>query len=131
MPLRASSAGRHVTPMRRRISNQRMYWWMRCEGAFAPGRACGSTFSTCQRRSGRHRSRSIQMKTCRATGLALRIPTGRAEDLRKLVRSRDLELIVAARARWFVRAPALKDRGMPKAAALHVVVLDLTHALDA
>ena len=55
---------------------------------------------------------------------------GRAEDLLELVRRRDLELIVAAVARRLVRPPALEDRRVAEAVALHVVVLDLAHALD-
>ena len=59
------------------------------------------------------------------------VRTGRrAEDLLELVRGRDLELIVAAVGRRLVRAPALKDRGVAEAIALHVVVLHLAHALD-
>ena len=41
------------------------------------------------------------------------MPAGRAENLFELVRSRDLELIVAAVRRPLVRPPALKDRGVP------------------
>ena len=54
----------------------------------------------------------------------------RAKDLLELVRSGNLELIVAA-IRWqLVRAPALKDRRMPKTIALQVIVFDLADSLD-
>src|SRR6266851_6912947 len=59
------------------------------------------------------------------------VSTGRAEHLRELVRSRDLELIVSAVVRALIRAPALEHRRVPESIALHVVVFDLAHALDA
>src|SRR5687767_9613822 len=51
------------------------------------------------------------------------------KDPLELVRRRDLELVVAAVARRFVRAPAHELRGMPEPIALHMVVRDLHHAL--
>ncbi len=54
----------------------------------------------------------------------------RAEDLRELVRRRDLELIVAAVVRLPVGPPAQEHRRVPEAIALQVVVLHLAHALD-
>ena len=54
----------------------------------------------------------------------------RAKDLLELVRSGNLELVVAA-IRWqLVRAPALKDRRMPKTIALQVIVFDFADPLD-
>src|SRR5213593_4534312 len=64
-------------------------------------------------------------------GAVSRARTRRAEDLLELVRGRDLELIVPAVERSLVGAPAQKDRSVAKPRSLHVVVLDLTHALDA
>ena len=55
----------------------------------------------------------------------------RAEDLLELVRSRDLELVVAAIGRALVRAPPLEHRRMPESIALHVVVLHFADTLDA
>src|SRR5262249_26079398 len=82
--------------------------------------------STCAR----IRSRSIPM-TSPMTGRewATRLPG--AEDLLELVRRRDLELTVSALARRLVGAPALEHRRVAEAWTLHVVVLDLAHALDA
>ena len=58
------------------------------------------------------------------------IPAGGTEDLRELVRSRNLELIVSTIARRLVRTPAQKDRRVSETRPLHVVVLDLADALD-
>src|SRR5687768_17292331 len=52
------------------------------------------------------------------------------EDLVEVVGGRDLELIVATVGRLFVRAPAQERRHVTKAAALQMIVLHLTHALD-
>src|SRR5687768_11975906 len=79
----------------------------------------------------RRRSRWTPTKIWRMTGKASAIPVRRAEDLRKLVRSRNLELVVAAVRRRFVGAPALKHRCVAKPIALHVVVFHFAHALDA
>src|SRR5262245_23180273 len=54
----------------------------------------------------------------------------RAEDLRGLVRGRDLEPLVGAALRLPVGPPALEDGSVPEARALHVVVSHLAHALD-
>src|SRR6187397_3104505 len=54
-----------------------------------------------------------------------------AEDLLELVRSRDLELVVAAILRRLVGPPPLEDRGVPETIALHGVVLPFAHAFDA
>src|SRR5688500_11289352 len=59
-----------------------------------------------------------------------RVAARRPENLPTLVRQSDLELIVAAVARRLVRTPALEDRGVPEAIALHVIVFDLAHPLD-
>src|SRR5687768_9277539 len=79
------------------------------------------------------RKRWIQ--TMRPNGIGSHCPDPllprRAEDLLELVRSRDLELIVAAVRRPFVVAPALKDRGVTESRPLHVVVLHLAHPFDA
>src|SRR5262245_5092293 len=56
-------------------------------------------------------------------------PTYCAEDLLELVRRRDLELIVPTIGRSLVGSPALEDRRVPEAAALHVVVLHLADTL--
>src|SRR5690242_14834462 len=55
----------------------------------------------------------------------------RAEDLLELVRSRDLELIVAAVFRLLVDPPPLERCRVAEAVALHVVVFHLADALDA
>src|SRR5690606_26503878 len=60
---------------------------------------------------------------------ALTLPC--AEHLLQLVRRRDLELVVAALGRLLVGTPPQKYSSVPEALALHVVVLDLAHALDA
>ena len=107
-------------------------WWTRCAAASTPGRASASTCSTCRRApaaAGTARSRRGPGWTTGANVSGS--PARGAEDLLELVRSRDLELIVAAVARLLVGAPALEHRGMPEAVALHVVVLHLAHALDA
>src|SRR5262245_60066213 len=57
-------------------------------------------------------------------------PCDGAEDFRQFVRRRDLELIVAAVGRLPVRPPPQKDRRMPEAAALEMVVLHLADTLD-
>ncbi len=80
-------------------------------------------------RCDRIRKRSIPT-TPRTIGAVSALPTQRAEDLLELVSRRDLELIVPARCRRLVRPPSLKDRRVAEAVPLHVVVLDLTHALD-
>ena len=54
-----------------------------------------------------------------------------AEDPLQLVGRRDLELVVAAVPRRLVGAPAQEGRGVAEAVALHVVVRDLAHALEA
>src|SRR4249920_1555553 len=64
------------------------------------------------------------------TGRASTRRSGSAEDLLELVRSRDLELLVGAVGRRLVGPPSHKDRRVPEARALHVVVLHLAHALD-
>src|SRR3954452_418867 len=56
-------------------------------------------------------------------------PSSTAENLGKVVVDRLLELFVAARLRVPVRPPTLELGGVPEAAALHVVVADLQHAL--
>src|SRR5262249_27655179 len=53
-----------------------------------------------------------------------------AEHLLELVRSRDLQLVVAALARRLVGPPAQENRGVPKPVALQVVVLDFADPLD-
>src|SRR6185312_207116 len=53
------------------------------------------------------------------------------EDLLERERRRDLELIVAAVLRPFVRTPAQEDRRVAEAIALQVVVLHLAYAFDA
>src|SRR3954467_5594301 len=77
-------------------------------------------------------SRSGSIPTMgRVTLLRLPRRMSRRENLLELVSSRDLELIVAAIARWLVRAPAQKDSGMTEAIALQVIVLYFADALDA
>src|SRR5207237_1215384 len=51
--------------------------------------------------------------------------------LLELVSSSNLQLVIAAVGWPLVRAPSLKDGGMSKAIALHVIVFDLADALDA
>src|ERR1700709_880167 len=84
----------------------------------------------CRRNCVRRRNLPIPTRTWDRNGAASAIPAGRAEHLLELVRSRDLELIVAAVARPLVEPPALKDRGVSKAIALHVVVFHFADALD-
>src|SRR6188768_401729 len=55
----------------------------------------------------------------------------RAEHLLELVRSRDFELVVAAVLGPFVGTPSEERRCVTEAIALHVIVFDLAHALDA
>src|SRR5207244_1631897 len=57
-------------------------------------------------------------------------PRPRREDLVELVGARDLELIVTAVGGPLVRPPAQERRGVSKAIALQVVVLDLAHPFD-
>src|SRR5688572_22878142 len=52
-----------------------------------------------------------------------------SENLGELLRWNDLELSVCAIVRLLVRAPSAKLRGVPEAAALHVVVCDFNHQL--
>src|SRR4051812_44345541 len=125
----ASSAGKPGIPTPAPTSNRRTSWSTRCAAGSARGRAFASTCSTCRSRRDRHRNRSIQTTTW-TTGAASPTPQRGAEDLLELVRSRNLELIVAAGARRLVQAPALKDRGVTEPVSLHVVVLHLTHAFD-
>src|SRR5204862_3848585 len=54
-----------------------------------------------------------------------------AEHLLQFERRGDLELIVAAVDRPLVGTPPHEDRRVPEARALHVVVLDFAHPLDA
>src|SRR2546426_2049927 len=54
----------------------------------------------------------------------------RGKHLLELVGRRHFELVVAAIGGLLVRAPPEKDSRVAKPAALHVVVLDLTHSLD-
>src|SRR5678815_3803666 len=90
----------------------------------------------CRRICGRRKKYSIPTKN-RAAGRLRKSPRGRrrvvlerAEDLLELVRSRDLELIVAAVLRLLVGAPSFEHRGVAKAIALHVVVLHLAYTFD-
>src|SRR5262249_15273347 len=92
--------------------------------------ASASTFSTFPRISGPQPNPSIPTMP-QTSGAASTVIASGPEDLRELVRSRDLELIVAALAGRFVRAPPLKRRGVPEAAALHMIVLDFADPLDA
>src|SRR4030095_4733256 len=55
----------------------------------------------------------------------------RAKYLFQLERCRDLELIVSAVRGLLIGTPAQEDGCVPEASSLHVVVLDLAHALDA
>ena len=73
-------------------------------------------------------ARSRRRRRTTGAGVDRRRPG--AEDLRELVRRRDLELIVAAVRRLLVEPPALEDRGVAEPRALHVVVLHLADALD-
>src|SRR6187455_2064803 len=84
----------------------------------------------CPRPSGRRRNRSIRTRTWPTTGRALTRRSGSPEDLRELVRRRDLELIVAAVARRLVEPPAREGGGVAEAITLHVVVLHLAHPLE-
>ena len=59
MPWPASSAGGHGIRRQRPISNRPTCSSMRCAAAFTPGRGSASICSTCRRRSGPHRRRSI------------------------------------------------------------------------
>src|SRR5262245_56522270 len=102
---------------------------MRCAVAFGRGRASASIFSTCRSSFGLTRKRSIRTISS-MIGDVLARPAGGAKDLRKLVRSRDLELIVAAIDWLFVRPPPHEHRGVPKSRPLHMVVLHLADALD-
>jgi hypothetical protein len=85
----------------------------------------------------------VDQRAVRQPGIGNRDPLGshiertvlqrerRPEDLRKLVRRRDLELIVAAVGWPLVVTPALEHRRVSEAIPLHVVVLDLADPLDA
>src|SRR6185369_6266083 len=53
------------------------------------------------------------------------------ENLLELIGAGGLELVVAARRRRPVRAPAQKSGRVPEAVALQVIVFHLAHALDA
>src|SRR3954469_18069776 len=66
----------------------------------------------------------------RASATRLGRPTI-GKNLLQLVSGRDFELVVAAIAGRLVGAPAQEDRRVAEAVALHVVVLNLAHALDA
>src|SRR5471032_1001232 len=68
--------------------------------------------------------------TRRTSGAASAIAASRAEDLLELVRRGDLELVVTAVLGPLVETPALENRRVTEARTLHVVVLDLAHALD-
>src|SRR5215211_1684041 len=103
---------------------RRTCWSIRCVGVRARGPAFASICSMCRRQSGPRRSRAIPTMRLRLSGRV------RPENLLELVRGRDLELIVAAVGRRLVGTPPLKDRGVAKAVALHVVVLHFAHALD-
>src|SRR5438270_351980 len=83
-----------------------------------------------QRSCAQGRSRSIPTRTWRTSGAASAIRADRAEDLRELVQSRDLELRVVAVDRRLVHAPSDENRGMAKPRPLHVVVLHFADALD-
>src|SRR5580765_2444644 len=128
----ASNGGRRATPRRRRYCSRRTCSWTQCAAASRPGHARASTSSTSRRTNARCRNRSILTRR-RTSGRppsaplknpgSIRLPG--AEDLRKLVRRRDLELIVAAVLRLLVEAPALEDCGVAEPRPLHVVVLHL------
>src|SRR5947209_18951735 len=80
--------------------------WIKCVDAHRHGTAFESTCNTFPKSSG-------------------------PEHLLQLVGRRDFELIVAAVAGLFVRPPPLKDRRMPEAITLEMVVLHLGDPLDA
>src|SRR5260370_3475883 len=90
-----------------------------CADVSVPGRGSASTCSTCLKICVRRRKRSIRIS---------RLPF---KNLLKLVRSRDVELIVAAVRRRLVRSPPQERRGVAESIALHIVGLDLADALDA
>src|SRR4051812_31809898 len=125
------NGGRRGTRRRPRICSRPTCSSIASAAAIAPGRASASTCSMSLRNCVRRKRRSIPTSRSPTTGTA-RSATARrrAEDLLELVRSRDLELIVAAVLRALVAAPALEDRSMAEARPLHVVVLDLADALD-
>ena len=102
MRSQASSAGRRVTPTRAHTWNRPTCSWTRCAAGFARGRVSASTSSTCRSKLRQRRSRSIPTRACPTSGAASAIPPAGAEDLLELVRSRDLELVVAAVARPLV-----------------------------
>src|SRR5262245_29867991 len=87
----------------------------------------------------RHGRHTTESRSASPHGSRLRVPlrameslpaAGRVEDLRELVRSGDLQLIVPAVGWLFVRTPALKGGRMPEPVALEMVVLHLADALD-
>ena len=117
MRSRGSTVGRSGIRKRRSTSRRLTCSSMRCEDASGHGRGFASISSTSPTSSGLLRKRWIRTKTC-------------TKHLLELVGGRDLELIVAAVARFLVRPPAYEDRAMTEARPLHVVVLDLADALD-
>src|SRR4029453_12393968 len=129
-PWQGWNAGRGDTQTSPRISSRPTCSSIRCADGSGPGRACASTCSTCQTRSDRRRNRWIPMLH-RTNGKASAGLRPRAEDPLELVRSRDLELIVAAVGGCLVRTPAQERGRVAEPRALHVVVLHLADALDA
>src|SRR5688572_27882955 len=129
MPLPDWSAGALDIPKPPRICFRPTCSSTRCGGAFTPGRAFASTSNTCHQRCARLRSPWTRT-TLPITTSGSSPARGGAENLLELVRSRDLELVVAAVVRRLVGPPAQKHRGVTKAIALQVVVLDLAHTLD-
>src|SRR5262245_33959797 len=113
-----------------RISSLQTCSSTRCAAASARGRESASTCSTCPRRSGQLRKRSIPTIS-QTTGRDSTKRSGSAENLLELERRRDLELFVGAVGRRLVWTPSFKDGGVAEPRALHVVVLHLAHALDA
>ena len=97
----ASSAGRRAIRTPPRTSSRPTCSSIACAAASPPGRASASTWSTCPQalrpRAGAARSRRRRPNDWGATSAGRAAPA--AEDLRELVRRRDLELIVAAVAR--------------------------------
>src|SRR5262245_57200959 len=120
-------AGGHATRRRAPTSTRPTSWWTACAGGIGPGRGFASTCSTSRSRCVPIRSRSIPTKTSPTTGPASRIPARGAENLLELVRSRDLELIVAAVRGTLVGSPSFEHRRVAEPIALHVVVLHLAH----
>src|SRR3990172_7986335 len=105
------------------------------EGAPPPDDSIPQT-GGCARRLDARPLLYLDAHSCEPAPCAGRAPAGSGtsrpgrEDLVELVGACDLELAVAAVARSLVRPPAQEGRGVAKAVALQMIVLDLAHTLD-